>query len=282
VTIRKKIFYLLVLLLSIALSIKINYNIFISDEQQYHKKIIDELKIGYDFILESNRKTAKQFFCNSIEQPEILEIFAKATSGDEKVKNKCRKELYNKLIKSYNRVKSRGVRQLHFHLPNSESFLRFHRVQRFGDNLTGVRYSVDKANRELVEVSGFEEGRIFNGFRNVFPIIYKGKHLGSVEISMSFSSISNTMEKMLRSKTNFIIRKKLVEQKVFESEKKNYNQTIFSDDYLCDKCIVHDSIVAKLNKLIKNEVISQLDDNRSFVLHKRVDENIYHIIIAQF
>ncbi len=55
-------------------------------------------------------------------------------------------------------------------MPNNEPFLRFHRPHKYGDDLTDVRYSVKMANQTKQIYTGFEEGRSYNGFRNIFPI----------------------------------------------------------------------------------------------------------------
>lgn len=107
-----------------------------------------------------------------------------ASFASAREKDILREQLYNKLAKTYNQMKDYNYRQFHFHLPNTESFLRLHRPDKYGDLLYDVRESVKIANRDEIFVSGFEEGRIFNGFRHVYPITYNNTHVGSVEISV--------------------------------------------------------------------------------------------------
>ncbi|ACF14784.1 diguanylate cyclase (GGDEF domain) [Chloroherpeton thalassium ATCC 35110] len=174
-----------------ALLIHRNYE---QKKERYYARLIGELKTAYDVITLSNSESAQIAFSSQINQPEILDLFKQARSADENRRDSIRQNLYEKLSPLYERLTLRDVRQLHFHLPDCESFLRFHRPTKYGDNLKGVRYSVEKANADLVRVTGFEEGRIFNGFRNVFPLIYEGEHLGSVEVSMEFDAIRKRME----------------------------------------------------------------------------------------
>ena len=97
-----------------------------------------------------------------------------------------RQELHKHLLVAYKSLKVMNFRQLHFHLKDNSSFLRMHKPLKFSDDLTDVRYGVKFVNKSLKSVDGFEEGRVINGFRFIYPLIDKEKnHLGSVEISVS-------------------------------------------------------------------------------------------------
>ncbi|MCK5360471.1 MAG: hypothetical protein KAJ95_07580, partial [Gammaproteobacteria bacterium] len=50
-----------------------------------------------------------------------------------------------------------AVRQLHFHLgPGSQSFLRVHKPDKFGDRMDDIRHTVVDSNHYLIPTSGFE------------------------------------------------------------------------------------------------------------------------------
>lgn len=118
------------------------------------------------------------------------------------------------LVDDYKRLEeSVGIKQLHFHLPNNDSFLRMHRVDRFGDNLTSVRESIRLANQQLKFTQGFEEGRIFNGFRYVFPLFYEANHIGSVELSVSFTALKQLLDQVFDNHFDFILKSEVVETK---------------------------------------------------------------------
>ena len=109
---------------------------------------------------------------------------------DPATRDAARRALFEHLNEVNKALLARGFRQFHFHLPNGDSLLRFHHPERFGDNLLAVRYSIRTANEQLQTVFGFEAGRIYSGFRAVFPIITpQGEHLGSVELSMPFEAL---------------------------------------------------------------------------------------------
>ncbi len=79
-----------------------------------------------------------------------------------------------------------GVEQLQFHTPPAISFLRLHKPEKFGDDLSSFRHTVVKANQGKVTVSGLENGVGGLGVRGVVPVARDGKHLGTLEFGLSF------------------------------------------------------------------------------------------------
>lgn len=78
------------------------------------------------------------------------------------------------------------VRQFQFHLPPATSFLRVHKPEKFGDDLSGFRKTVVQANARSLPVKGLEVGVAGLGVRGVAPIRANGTHLGTVELGVSF------------------------------------------------------------------------------------------------
>jgi methyl-accepting chemotaxis protein len=81
---------------------------------------------------------------------------------------------------------SYGVRQFQFHIPPATSFLRVHKLKKFGDDLSSFRHTVVDANQNHREIQGLEVGVAGLGVRGMVPVNYQGKHLGTVEFGMSF------------------------------------------------------------------------------------------------
>ncbi len=79
-----------------------------------------------------------------------------------------------------------GVRQFQFHTPPATSFLRAHKPQKFGDDLSSFRKTVVRTNESKQPVSGLEKGVAGLGIRGLAPVFYNGEHIGSVEFGMSF------------------------------------------------------------------------------------------------
>ena len=78
------------------------------------------------------------------------------------------------------------VRQFQFHTPPATSFLRVHKPEKFGDDLSSFRETVVVTNRERRPVFGLERGVAGLGIRGMVPVFNQGQHLGSVEFGMSF------------------------------------------------------------------------------------------------
>lgn len=78
-----------------------------------------------------------------------------------------------------------GLRQFQFHKPPATSYLRVHKTQKFGDDLSNFRETVVVTNRERRAVSGIEKGVAGLGIRGVVPLQVQGQHWGSVEFGFS-------------------------------------------------------------------------------------------------
>jgi methyl-accepting chemotaxis protein len=109
--------------------------------------------------------------------PEVAEAHAK---GDRKRLTDLFGANYKPFAKAY------GVEQFQFHTPPATSFLRLHKLDKFGDDLSGFRFTVVEANKEKKPVLGLESGVADLGIRAVVPVTYKDQHVGTVEFGMSF------------------------------------------------------------------------------------------------
>jgi methyl-accepting chemotaxis protein len=81
--------------------------------------------------------------------------------------------------------KDYGIRQFQFHLPPATSFLRVHKPEKSGDDLSSFRKTVVETNAQRHPVVGTEVGVAGLGARGVVPVNYQGRHVGSVEFGLS-------------------------------------------------------------------------------------------------
>ncbi|MCL1091722.1 methyl-accepting chemotaxis protein [Shewanella profunda] len=79
-----------------------------------------------------------------------------------------------------------AVQQFQFHTPPATSFLRLHRPEKFGDDLTSIRKTIVETNSQKRPLYGLEYGVEGLGIRGLVPMSYNGQHTGSVEFGMSF------------------------------------------------------------------------------------------------
>lgn len=82
-----------------------------------------------------------------------------------------------------------GIDQYQYHVPPATSFLRFHSLKTFGDDLSAFRKTVVEANRQKKPIVGLEVGRGGPGTRVVYPVSFGGRHIGSVELGGSIAAV---------------------------------------------------------------------------------------------
>lgn len=171
---------------------------------------------------------------NGIRAADLLYQAKMARSDEEKAE--LRQAIYEDLSPLYRHLERRGFRQLHFHTPESVSFLRMHSPENFGDSLRDVRPTVVKANQELRKISGFEEGRIFNGYRFVFPLFANGVHVGSMECSFGSTAIWRYLEEMHPGHSFMLLHsREVIESTVFETYQHQYVPTRFSAEFFLER-----------------------------------------------
>ncbi|WP_052507567.1 PAS domain S-box protein [Desulfonatronovibrio magnus] len=151
--------------------------------------------IAWQAVLQLHQTGMQSYFETHLTRPEVLRQLELAYNDGHEVE--ARMTLYRLIWPLYDSLaKSRKVQQLHYHTPDGRSFLRFHAPHLSGDALQDDRPSIRIANQEFRTVKGFEAGRVVSGFRNVFPIVDQGKHLGSVEISQPFDALRRAMAEL--------------------------------------------------------------------------------------
>ena len=243
--------------------------------KQMKLNAITNLESRYDHITKHLKLLAEIYFIEVIDQKPILDILKDLPNSNDQQKSIIREKLYNKLVPVYKRMQKYDFRQLHFHLPNNSSFLRMHKSHLFGDDLSDIRKTIVMTNKTLVSQHGFEEGRIYNGFRNVYPIIYQGTHLGSVELSLSFNAIRAMMEKTYENHFLFIVDKNVVDKKVFKDQiDKNYTPSYLSNNYYFEKKYTHH----KKFLAVKEKFDSLSKEQKQFIREK-LKKNFYYNFI---
>ncbi|WP_168203441.1 sensor domain-containing diguanylate cyclase [Oceanispirochaeta crateris] len=247
-------------------------------EEKIMDNYIDKLRYEYDIIVSEYTNMANFINLNQIQKESVLEVLYDASlTEDELVKNELRATLLRQLSPLYNNLKTFNFRQLHFHTADNLSFLRFHKPETYGDDLMGIRLSVEYVNREKKSISGFEEGRIFNGYRNLYPLMYNEKHIGSVEISISIAAIIDQIANLYHQESQFILLKSVVLEKVFSSEQSNYSEWTIDPRFVLDKGLVEnyslaDHILKKDSDRIAKSLSSSLLDGEPFSIEVNYDQ----------
>lgn len=109
--------------------------------------------------------------------PGVAEAFA----------NNDRETLQSLTLPVFKTLKDKyDVKQFQFHLSPATSFLRLHKTEKFGDDLSTFRFTVLNANSRKEAQFGLEKGVAGIGLRGVTPVFYQNNHIGSAEIGLSF------------------------------------------------------------------------------------------------
>jgi len=226
-----------------------------------------------------------------IDNERIIEIMATANEANEEEKNELREELYALTHAAYISATNNHFRHFHFHLKNNESFLRLHKPEIFGDSLTGIRATVERTNQEQVYSEGFEEGRIFNGYRYVFPLFKNEQHIGSVEIGVSMAAVTELLHELFNDSGMFIIRKSVTDEKVFQDVMALFYQgSCISDDYYVDSETwelmneefeqIENKRLVCLNLDSHRSIDAELEAGENFVINQDVDDQNYSVVFV--
>ncbi len=134
------------------------------------------LKAVYNAIASENR-LAEAMSALVANIPLVQEQFDR---GDRKALSELFVPGFKLMAKDY------GVEQFQFHTPPATSWLRVHKPEKFGDDLSTFRFTVVATNKTQKPTRGLEGGVAGLGARGMVPVLHKGKHVGSVEFGMTF------------------------------------------------------------------------------------------------
>ena len=181
---------------------------------------LNELETHYKILLFNQAIAADAVYTSTTTMFEGLNpILRAAQTASPEEKTILRQKLYQLLKKKYEIVKTKGVLQYHFVLPNNESFLRMHKPSKFGDNLTDIRKDFHYTNRTKKPVKGFTQGRTAHGFRNTYPLFdVDGTHLGAMEVSFSSDDFQKYLTNISNIHTHFLVNKHIFDAKAWKRD----------------------------------------------------------------
>lgn len=146
--------------------------------QAQHRELIGYQQ-SFAALVSSNSDQAEHLATLVAELPPVRQAFA---AGD-------RGALTTWLSPAFQRLKgSASVGQLQFHLPPATSFLRIHKPEKYGDDLSSFRKTVVEANQHHRVITGLERGVAGLGLRGVVPVLAPDtqQHIGTVEFGLRF------------------------------------------------------------------------------------------------
>ncbi len=196
---------------------------------------IENLKILYKFIQRDFELTATARYEMILNDEKIMQILEKAKDLPLNKQKKLRDELYDYLEPLFLRLKDVGLTNLHFVFENNKTFLRMHKPEKYGDDLSRYRYTFQYVNEFRTPISGFEQGRTKHGFRFVYPIFNRrGYYLGAVDFTFSSDYLQKVLSNYLNIHSHFIVDKKIFNDKAWRDGGVAYSYVVSkeSDKYL--------------------------------------------------
>jgi len=164
----------------------------------------------------------------------VVELFSRAKYASKKEQDAIRKELIEHLTPLYKRVLKKGILQFHFVFSNNITFLRMHKEDKFGDDLSDIRYSFEYVNKFQKMIYGFEQGKTVHGFRFISPIFDKEKrYIGAFDTSLSSDFIQNKLINSSKLHSHFLVKKDIFDVNSWGSKYllENYVESMENKDY---------------------------------------------------
>lgn len=177
---------------------------------------------AYETIYEEKKTLTKYLVSGLSSIAKLDDRLFQVKNASLEEKNAIREAINNDLKDRYRKLQQLGVRQVHIHLPNNESFLRLHKPELYGDNLTGIRPTVEYVNKYKMPIDTLEEGRVYYGYRFVYPIFKDKEHVGSIEISFGAENITKSIMSQYNVFSNFFFKASVTKNKGFDNIKTIY------------------------------------------------------------
>lgn len=257
-------------------------------EEQLESKLKQQ-DVAYHAVIKGLYQSTETLYEETLNKPEILALFADGLASYGEEQDIARGLLLRALYPSYERLTQKGIRQLHFHTAEGISYLRFHSPTKFGDPLFEARDSVRLANTEHRPVMGFESGRLFHGFRFVYPLFLNDKHLGSVETSVGFHTIEKNLNELVKEEHFiFVLNKQSTFSKLYPSERSIYKDFSLNSDYVIEDVgakLGNPAPVPEIQQKLEKVLLSQSAQIRhqmllseSFGINEKIDGKTYSVL----
>ncbi len=141
-----------------------------------------------------------------------------------------RDELYLNALPFHDAYKSENnfYSLMHFHLPSGHSFLRMHKPEEFGDDLTQIRPMIMQVHKTQQPVSGYEIGKQGLFYRVARPMFYNGDYIGAAELGVMAEQVVENIETAMKIKVARIIKDESLNEAFQDKSKEEIHTQGFS------------------------------------------------------
>ncbi|MBN2781783.1 MAG: HD domain-containing protein [Campylobacterales bacterium] len=269
--------YLLVILFLL-----LNYMVFYITNQNTRSKEeyskynhIEKLQINYEIFIKTQEDKADVIYETTINTDGVKEMLSEAWhTKDNQIRDYLRVKLHNLLKDRYEKFKQQGLLQYHFVFPDNKVFLRVHKPDKYGDDLSGVRLDFEKVNKTYEIVRGFSQGRTSHAFRNVYPIFdHENRHIGAIEISYPSELLQKNLNVVSRIHSHFLVNKHIFDSKMWSRDDRilEYKPSMENENYLLTYSKTHEenddkNHINSVIKSLKNSIEKSIDKGERFSL----------------
>lgn len=231
-------------------------------EKQSCDNALSEVQLAYNAAMQTRDTAMRLAVQEVVYNKDVINSFAAGVnSSDPEQQAQYRADLYRKLYPTYKRLVEANVLQFHFHDAQGHSYLRFHQPDTYDDDLSHIRPSIAQIIRDHQPINGYEIGVLAGGFRFLHPIMQNKIYLGSVEISVTFNALRQSMAELLsQHEYSFLVRNTALAQ-MPEKYKSNYEISALSTEYAIED--PHAILPSSPPKLSQDaiQVLTQLANN---------------------
>ncbi len=208
------------------------------------------------------RDLSKSIVDHFVNKPGVLQTIDNYNRANEQKKNVYRNQLYDSLKVVYEVLKQKNYDVFQFHDLYGKNLLKLHRPNTFGDDLTLVRNSIKMMTKNHHYLEGFEEGHTGNSYHFIYPLLYQGSYIGSVELSVSMLKILMEEENSFVGAFRFLLKEDIY-KKVVDSNTGNLYHDYNIEGYKVYGTLnrkykkngfLTDSTFKVLNTMVKNKV----------------------------
>ncbi len=215
-------------------------------ENVYLSQKTGSIESEFSATLEGFDKVIGFFFYSFVDNDDLKKLMYEASTNKE-AEDVYRKRFIQLLSPEYEILKIYNIRYLHFYFPDGTTFVRFHRLNRYGDKVQILKNTQ----------------RTIGGFRYIYPLFYNKLLIGNVEIAVSFGAVRKELNRLFNREHRFLIKKEFIFNKLFIEERKNYVQSDLSKDFFYEQ----DPNFKPIER-IKPEILSQIN----IYLKERIQE----------
>ncbi len=276
---RQYLIIVIAFILSLFAANSIIDKVFDEDRTNVQTIYYDRMQTISTMLFDAMFHEAETIFNTEINKPDILTLAAQASSSESQDVTQARHLLYQRLLPLFESLQAEGIQQIQFHTPDLRSFLRMHRPDVYGDDLSPYRETVVHCNNFLEPVFGLESGRYSEAYRNVFPLFIENRHIGSVEISYSISEAGKRFTRKFSRNLALFVHQHVFRETAFNDKKELcYCPSAISPDWYYDRDTYLGDTLLELNRQIQTSIQDYLGSPEPHVFSASQNDRSFLIV----